>query len=368
MKKHEFIKSQTVALYGAGNTGRDVMQLLSHEGMNVGFFMDANAPLGGYLSGIPVYAPENVPLDVRRAEIPVVVSIFNRDVDVAEIMASLRSRGWRTVISFTEFHAWYAAQLGDRFWLTTPSVLDKEASRIADVSEMWTDDKSREVYSAILASRRSGKVEDMPRPNPGEVQYFPSDIKGWLPDLPLRFVDCGAYDGDTLRAIKALRLRVGAYAAFEPDMDNFKKLCMSGREMFDPETTVHLWPCGVSSHAEYIAFACGMGEASHLSGDGAGLMVPCVGLDEVLSGFRPNMVKMDIEGAEPSAVAGASRLIVENHPRLAISLYHCPDHLWAIPLAIATLYSGYKMYLRVYGYNLLDVVLYAVPEPFVNLS
>jgi FkbM family methyltransferase len=256
--------------------------------------------------------------------------------------------------------------LGDRFWLTKPSVLDKEATQIADVGKMWADEKSREVYSAILASRHSGKIEDMPRPSRDQIQYFPFDIKGWLPDQPLRFVDCGAYDGDTLRAISALRLRVEAYAAFEPDMDNFKKLCVAWREMLDPGTSVHLWPCGVSSHAEHVAFASGMGEASHLSVGGAGMAVPCVGLDQVLGGFHPNMVKMDIEGAEPSAVAGASRLIVENCPRLAISLYHCPDHLWVLPLAIAALHSGYKMYLRVYGYNLFDVVLYAVPEPLLT--
>ena len=52
-----------------------------------------------------------------------------------------------------------------------------------------------------------------------------------------------------------------------------------------------------------------------------------MGLDEVLRGFHPNLIKMDIEGAEPEALRGAQTLVAENRPRLAISIYHGPEHL-----------------------------------------
>ena len=362
MNKREYNNTQTFILYGAGNTGRDVMCLLRREGKNVAFFLDANAPSGLEVSGIPVYDPEKIPSNMHCAKIPVIITIFNRDVDVTAITASLRSQGWEIVISFVQFHAWHADALGNRFWLGDPHILEKDSSRVFEARQLWADDKSAGIYSAMLTSRQYGKVEDMPRPNLDEVQYFPSDIKGWMPDLPLRFVDCGAYDGDTLRSMSTLHLCVEAYAAFEPDMDSFRKLCIVGKNLRQPGSVIHLWPCGVSAHAEHVAFACGMGEASHLSTNGDGVLIPCVGLDEVLCGFNPNMVKMDIEGAEPSALSGAVDLIVEKRPRLAISVYHCPDHLWTIPLAVAALGCEYELYLRVHGYNLFDVVLYAVPK------
>jgi len=363
MINNDIHNAPTFILYGAGNTGRDVMALLRRKGKDVAFFLDAKAQPGMQVEGCPVYAPASIPPGKRQPELPVIVCIFNRDVDVLVIVEMLRAQGWRSVITFIEFHARHADSLGDRFWLSSPDVYERDSDRIAAVGQLWADEKSRILYRDMLSSRCSGHVEDMPRPSLGEIQYFPSDVAGWLPHEPLRLTDIGAYDGDTLRAIASLGLSVEAYAAFEPDMDSFKKLCDATKHLLVTQnTTVNLWPCGVSSHAELVTFACGLGESSHVAPDGAGVSIPCVGLDEVLRGFRPNMIKMDIEGAEPQALTGAKDLLVENRPRLAISIYHCPDHLWTIPLAVAELKCDYDLYMRVHGYNLLEVVLYAVPR------
>ena len=357
----DIMRHETFVLYGAGSTGRDVLGLLRREGKRCSFFLDVRAKPGMQVEGIPVYNPEAVPAEKHQPDIPVVVTVFNRDVDVAEVVTRLRAHGWRTVVSFSEFHACYAAKLGDRFWLSDPALLEKDTERIVAAGCLWADAASRNLYAAILAARRSGRAEEMPRPNLAEVQYFPPDIPGWLPDNPLRFVDCGAYDGDTLRTMISLRLPVAAYAAFEPDMNNFSKLCAAGKSLLPPEVPAHLWPCGVSARAEVCQFAGGMGEASRLGDNGNGTPVPCVGLDEVLHGFRPNMIKMDIEGAEPQALLGAKELVAEHRPRLAISIYHCPDHLWNIPLRVGEWGCNYRLYLRVHGFNLFDIVLYAVP-------
>ncbi|MEI6514789.1 MAG: FkbM family methyltransferase [bacterium] len=362
MVNNDIHNAPTFILYGAGNTGRDVMALLRRKGKDVAFFLDAKAQPGMQVEGCPVYAPASIPPGKRQPELPVIVCIFNRDVDVLVIVEMLRAQGWRSVITFIEFHARHADSLGDRFWLSSPDVYERDSDRIAAVGQLWADEKSRIIYRDMLSSRRSGRLDGMPCPGSGEVQYFPSDVEGWLEDLPLRFVDCGAYDGDTLRAVAALGIHVEGYAAFEPDMDNFRRLCEAGKNLLEPGTRMHLWPCGVSSHAELVTFACGLGESSHVATGGVGASIPCVGLDEVLRGFRPNMIKMDIEGAEPQALTGAKELLVENRPRLAISIYHCPDHLWTIPLAVAGLKCDYNFYLRVHGYNLFDVVLYAVPR------
>jgi len=41
---------------------------------------------------------------------------------------------------------------------------------------------------------------------------------------------------------------------------------------------------------------------------------------------------MDIEGAEPDALRGASELLRKHLPVLAVCLYHRSEHLWQIPL------------------------------------
>lgn len=63
-------------------------------------------------------------------------------------------------------------------------------------------------------------------------------------------------------------------------------------------------------------------------------------------------LKMDIEGAEWDTLLGCQRIIAEEHPKLAICVYHGYDDLWRIPALIDSIYPNYEFYLRHYGGNL----------------
>jgi hypothetical protein len=92
-----------------------------------------------------------------------------------------------------------------------------------------------------------------------------------------------------------------------------------------------------------------------------GVEVRCAPLDEVLEGVDVTFLKMDIEGAEPDALAGAAKLIARCRPVLAICVYHRQDHLWTIPLWIKRLVPEYRLYLRPHHEECWDLVCYAVP-------
>ncbi|MDR2260412.1 MAG: FkbM family methyltransferase [Azoarcus sp.] len=77
--------------------------------------------------------------------------------------------------------------------------------------------------------------------------------------------------------------------------------------------------------------------------------------------FRPNLIKMDIEGAEPEALMGAKNMIARHRPHLAICLYHRLDHLWRIPLMIHEWNLGYRFHMRQHA-PLFELVLYAYPD------
>ncbi len=67
---------------------------------------------------------------------------------------------------------------------------------------------------------------------------------------------------------------------------------------------------------------------------------------------------MDIEGAEIEALKGASEIIKEHRPALAISIYHKPSDLWEIPLLIYNLNPGYSFFLSQHAPILTETVLY----------
>jgi hypothetical protein len=72
---------------------------------------------------------------------------------------------------------------------------------------------------------------------------------------------------------------------------------------------------------------------------------------------------MDIEGAELEALVGARKTIVERLPHLAISIYHKPEDLWELGLWIhRACGENYNYYIRNYGHQTFDTVLYAIPN------
>lgn len=58
------------------------------------------------------------------------------------------------------------------------------------------------------------------------------------------------------------------------------------------------------------------------------------------------LIKADIEGFEKKALLGAKKHILNDHPKLLISVYHNNEDLWKIPKMIYELNNDYKFYLR----------------------
>ncbi len=350
----------TVILYGAGSVGRDVYALLTQHGWAVRCILDRRARPGARWDTTPIYLPDDNPLTAEeRMTLPAIISIFNWDANIPQIARSLVDLGHGPCISFVDLHARFAAELGDRFWLTRRDFCDEHADDIAETAALWADEASQQLYAALLRFRLTGDYAALPPPETEQAQYFARDIPGW-PPVPLRLVDCGAYYGDTLAALAESDLPVEAIAAFEPDLANFRRLAAQARTYKPmPSGGLALWPCGVAAQTGLFAFASGQGTGSSLTAWGD-TMIPCVALDDALPGFRPNLIKMDIEGAELDALQGAESLIHQHRPGLAICVYHRPGHLWEIPQQIARWRLGYRFYLRAYALNGFEVVSYAV--------
>ena len=76
------------------------------------------------------------------------------------------------------------------------------------------------------------------------------------------------------------------------------------------------------------------------------IRVPVTTIDALVSEFhlgRVNFIKMDIEGAEAEALAGAAETIRRFRPRMAISSEHLPGDAREIPRVVRGLLAGYSM-------------------------
>ena len=77
----------------------------------------------------------------------------------------------------------------------------------------------------------------------------------------------------------------------------------------------------------------------------------------------PDLIKMDIEGAELSALKGGINTIKKYRPQLAISIYHQEGRdLISIPIYLSESLTDYSYYLEHYAPTKSETVLYAVPN------
>jgi len=88
-------------------------------------------------------------------------------------------------------------------------------------------------------------------------------------------------------------------------------------------------------------------------------------LVESLALTSVDFIKLDIEGAEKKAIAGARQTLTRFHPRLALATEHLDDDPVAIPAAIQSLGLGYVTICGPCGragYSVIPEALYFVPR------
>ena len=276
---------------------------------------------------------------------------------MAEREERLRGLGCERVVPFPPLFWKYPDALLPHYTVEAPHKVHEQADRVLAACSLWADDASRREYLAQLRFRLYGDFNCLPGPVQSTI-YFPRDL--WRPIDNEVFVDCGACDGDTITTVlEQPRAGSPSIFSFEPDPDNFVKLTATVAAL-PQRGSIVLQQAAVGRQTGTVTFAASGNTASRVGlGD---LVVKCIALDEALCGTEPTYIKMDIEGSELQALAGAEKLIRRHAPLLAISAYHRQDDLWRIPLFIRSLNHRYELFLRPHRIEGWDLVCYAVPE------
>ena len=187
-----------------------------------------------------------------------------------------------------------------------------------------------------------------------EKQYFPEDIVH-LTDREV-FVDCGAYTGDTLECFLKKVKKFKRYYALEPDQRRFGELKSKLKE-----NMIHN-PVGAWDRADVLNFSL-ENECGEITDQEHENMIQVDRIDNIFHhDEKITFLKMDIEGAELSALHGAKETIKRDKPVLAICVYHKRKDLITIPQYIKQLVPEYRLYLRAHFPYASELVLYAICE------
>ncbi len=346
-----------VVIFGTGYLGNMALQGLRGAGIEPLAFCDNNSRLwGSRKDGIAVISPAEA---VRRYgdSAAVVVAIYNSTAPRRQ----LRELGCSRIVPYPVlfWKHWSSMTKEDR--LELPRRILERTAEMAAGYELLSDEQSRREFRAQIRWRCLLDYDCLPASDDAREMYFPAGLFKLLPQEV--FVDCGAYDGDSIRAFLAASggQFAGVYA-WEADEANRSAL-NHWRAGLDSAVRdrLEILPYAVGARNERVRF-CADGSAGSRVADLADAReVECQTIDNILAEAAPTLIKMDIEGAEPEALRGAVRTMGRSRPVMAVCAYHRCEHLWELPRLLKEANPDYCIFLRRYAEDCWETVYYAVP-------
>jgi len=240
------------------------------------------------------------------------------------------------------------------FYLNLLEDLFDSRERLYSLHDRLGDERSKMVLDALIGFRLTldplslnGLVDQDP--------YFCLDLVTIDSDEVI--VDGGAYVGDSVEQLVEITSNKFKYVIpFEPSVEIYEIL----KNKFNDDVRVKPYRACLYNENTTLCFD-GFGKRhSSITNDEGGGGCPAVAIDSLEESADITFIKLNIEAAEPEAIEGAKKTIAANHPKLAVAVYHRPDHLWSIVDVIDRIYPGYTFYLRQHDGGIIETVLYAV--------
>jgi hypothetical protein len=188
-------------IYGAGNYGRIIYRLLTQNGLPseefLGF-LDA-AEGGATLFGLPVLHPDDsIVSNTLRKESEVIIAIYCSLEEQDRIANHLRLLGYMNIRTGYETAISFHTANDPTTRIAGSGYLQVNIENILNGCSFWEDQRSLETY----LNHFIGYIRCDVRPF-----LFETEHKQYFPPYPLkekghaRFIDCGAFDGDTIREL-----------------------------------------------------------------------------------------------------------------------------------------------------------------------
>lgn len=229
-----------------------------------------------------------------------------------------------------------------------------------EIRSRFADECSRITFDKVLEFRVNANLEALSIFSVRtHEQYFENFLRLGKSEV---FVDGGGYDGAT--SLEFIR-RNPSYRFiyfFEPSIVNLNK----AKVKLAPFNNIEFHQVGLFSKKETMFFDSNLGPSSSLSKHG-NEMIQVNSLDNLVHN-KVSFIKLDLEGAELESLKGMRNHIREDHPTIAVAVYHHARDFRVIPEYILSLRVDYELYLRHYTEGWAETIMFFVPVKPQQLS
>jgi len=329
-------------VFGAGGRGREAIETLRLGGVNIEAVIDNDVyKVGCYLDGIPISSPECL----KGCNRPVVIaSTYETDIFLQ----------LRDILPDSE--AIYYYRPNDYF--SPQNSLAGHTANLEKAMAALGDEASRRMYRQLAGIYIDGfwggiEQSDYAQYDHPEVCACPGDV----------ILDIGGLDGDTAIFYMEKTHGMCKVFSFEPSQSNKRRFLHHTRRY---KNAIELVEKGAWSHGETLRFNadCPGSPGSHRVDPDGMEVIEVIAIDSFVDQKQTpvHLIKMDIEGAELEALQGARETIARHHPKLQISIYHKPSHLWELQEFIESIGREYDYYIGHHSSMHTETILYARPR------
>jgi FkbM family methyltransferase len=352
-----------IYIFGAGSATQNLLPFLNKYHVPVVAILDNRSPEIQQLFGIKVLPPTE---SIYKSSTKVVVLVKNNREDIARQLIGLGFDAKDIVFPqinaldfYTLIYQWYYPD----------QELDNRKQEIEAALASYADEQSRQLFLHRLGLFTQGLdyrnylafLNDFSYPilnyhphieNPENYFYFNNEIISNDYEL---FIDLGGHDGESTRQfLKRSNGEVDQIYIAEPDPIYYLKLIKEFSHYKENITIIKkaAWSCITKLKFEQN------GPQSTIRESGTST-VSTFTVDSLELKGKHGLIKMDIEGAETSALVGCAKTLRENHFDLIISAYHKKDDFITLTNYLSTLQIRYKYYLRHFGAKIYETCIIA---------
>lgn len=357
----EYIPEQlycsTVMLYGAGTTGRRIINLLKPYQICIKYIIDDDMNRWGTeIEGIKVISHQKLKElceNCKNVSI-ILTTIYGKTV--------LNRLNKISGIKIYEMYRWLD-EVYDSDNLAKhihKEEIEQFRQRSNLLKNKLADQESIDVLDGLYAYLHTQDLNYISNICTTYDQYFIPEVITAIHE-PLELVDGGAYVGELYQVIKQNNIKLGHWFCFEADESNYNLLLNLSKKANLSEKQVCIKK-GLWDKEEVLYFEGEKDTSSKIVDYTTNFQIETISLDTFFKNRKCNFIKMDIEGAEYPALRGGIKIIKRDRPILAISIYHSLDDYFKIPNYLMQQLVHYKYYIRQHALILSETVLYAIPE------
>ena len=322
----EKLKAKKIFLFGMGDGADKILSVMEKKGLVCsGFFASDEFVRGQSFRGMPVRTLGQI--EKENADFSVLVAFGSH---LPEVLGKVEEIGKKHDLFLPDVPP-CGGELFDGEYA------EKNAGKIALVRSLFADERSKQVFDAIVDFRLSGSLSDLRKSECDRNEVWET----LLGREDAVFLDAGAYRGDTASEF-LLHRKAERIIAVEPDK---KSAAKCGEFLEKSGVPFELVSAAVWDRDGVMPFLT-KGSRSSRIGNGRTETIETRSVDSILAGRKADYIKYDVEGAEREAILGSEKTIRTFSPDLCVSLYHRGEDLLELPLLIEKMQPGYRMFLR----------------------